>query len=219
MTSFPLSARFRRALLAAAALASAAALTVPAGAATAAPPPGGGVPYANVPGTTLVQLTPAKLAQCPWLNPALPVSSRVHMLLAKMTLADKIDMMYNQANGHGYEGYVAGQSSLCIPPLISQDDSAGVGAGATNVTQLPDPETLAAAWDPSLAYEYGKVNGIEHWGKGIDMVLGPTINMDRLPVWGRSFEVFGEDPYLTGQVGVAETDGIQSEGVMAQAKH
>jgi beta-glucosidase len=183
------------------------------------PPPGGGVPYANIPGTTLVQLTPAMLAQCPWLNPSLPVGQRVGMLLSGMTLADKIDLMYNQANGQGYEGYVEGQSSLCIPPLISQDDSAGVGSGATNVTQLPDPETLAAAWDPTLAYEYGQVNGIEHWGKGIDMILGPTINIDRLPVWGRSYEVFGEDPYLTGQLGVAETDGIQSEGVMAQAKH
>jgi beta-glucosidase len=185
--------------------------------AQAAPP--GLVPYAGIPGTTLVPLTAAKLAQCPWLSPSLPVGRRVSMLLSKMTLADKIDMMYNQANGQGYEGYVEGQPSLCIPALISQDDSAGVGSGFTNVTQLPDPETLAAAWDPSLAYEYGQVNGIEHWGKGIDMVLGPTINIDRVPDWGRSFEVFGEDPYLTGQLGVAETDGIQSEGVMAQVKH
>jgi len=88
---------------------------------TAGPPsPAGGVLYANIPGTTLVQLTPTGLAQCPWLNPSLPVGQRVSMLLSKMTLADKIDLMYNQANGDGYEGYVEGQSSLCIPPLISQ---------------------------------------------------------------------------------------------------
>jgi beta-glucosidase len=209
-------------LLGAAALAASGLAGAPAAASAAgqaAAPSSGSVPYANIPGTTLVQLTPAKLAQCPWLNPVLPVSQRVQMLLSKMSLSDKIGLMYNQADGHGYEGYVEGQPSLCIPALISQDDSAGVGSGATNVTQLPDPETLAAAWDPDLAYTYGRVNGIEHWGKGIDMVLGPTINMDRLPVWGRSFEVFGEDPYLTGQLGVAETDGIQSEGVMAQVKH
>jgi len=217
--------RWRRPALTALSVGIATALGLLGGGLAAVPPAAaslagtGGVPYANIPGTQLVPLTAATLAQCPWLNTALPISQRVGMLLSKMTLQDKISMMYNQADGHGYEGYVAGQPSLCIPPLTSQDDSAGVAAGATNVTQLPDPETLAAAWDPQLAYEYGRVNGTEHWGKGIDMILGPTVNIDRLPVWGRSFEVFGEDPYLTGQLGVAETEGIQSEGVMAQVKH
>jgi beta-glucosidase len=214
-----------------AALAAAAALAALAGLAVAAPPSRAAqpsraalaamesaVPYANVPGTRLIALTPAKLAQCPWLDPRLPVGTRVRMVMAEMTLQDKVHLM-EQGAGDGYVGRVPGQAALCIPAMTSQDDSSGVGDGLANVTQLPDPETLAAAWDPSLAYRYGQVNGIEHWEKGVDVTFGPTINIDRNPVWGRSFEVFGEDPYLTGQLAAAETEGIQSQGELAQDKH
>jgi len=217
--------RRRRAVMFVGAL-LAVAVTTPATAAAGQPsgppvpaPPSSGVPYAQIPGAKLVALTPARLHQCPWLNPRLPISQRVRMLLAKMTLQDKINMMFAQKKYDGYAGYLLPQPSLCIPPLTSQDDSEGVGDGATGVTQLPAPEALAASWNRNLAYQYGQVNGIEHWGKGIDMVFGPTINIDRLPNWGRSFEVFGEDPYLTGQLAVSNIDGIQSEGVLAQTKH
>ncbi len=146
------------------------------------------------------------------------------MLLSRMSLDDKIAEMYideptTTGPYAGYEGFVPAQPALCIPDLVEQDGSLGVAYGATNVTQLPSEISLASAWDPTLAYQYGVVNGQEHRAKGIAMVLGPGINIDRDPRWGRNFEMFSEDPLLTSALGTADVEGIQSQGVMADPKH
>ena len=91
--------------------------------------------------------------------------------------------------------------------------------GLTGVTQLPAGVALAAAWDPSLAQQYGQVIGAEEFGKGASANLGPTVNIDRDPRWGRSFEALSEDPFLNSALDVAEIGGVQSQGVMAQVKH
>ncbi|HEX3801913.1 MAG TPA: glycoside hydrolase family 3 C-terminal domain-containing protein [Solirubrobacteraceae bacterium] len=141
-----------------------------------------------------------------------------------MSLTDKIAEMYideptTTGPYAGYEGFVPAQSALCIPALIEQDGSLGVAYGATDATQLPSEVSLGSAWDPTLAYQYGAVNGQEHRAKGIAMVLGPGINIDRDPRWGRNFEMFSEDPLLTSALGTADIEGIQSQGVMADPKH
>jgi beta-glucosidase len=146
------------------------------------------------------------------------------MLMSRMSLTDKIAEMYideptTTGPYAGYEGYVPAQPALCIPSLIEQDGSVGVAYGATGVTQLPAEISLGSAWDPTLAYQYGVVNGQEHRAKGIAMVLGPGINIDRDPRWGRNFEMFSEDPLLTSALGTADVEGIQSQGVMADPKH
>jgi beta-glucosidase len=161
---------------------------------------------------------------CPWLDTTLPVGKRVNMLLSAMSLSDKIAEMYiNEPTTTGpyagYEGYVPAQPALCIPDLVEQDGSLGVAYGATDVTQLPSEVSLASAWDPTLAYQYGAVNGAEHRAKGIAVVLGPGINIDRDPRWGRNFEMFSEDPLLTTALGDADIEGLQSQGVMADVKH
>ena len=91
--------------------------------------------------------------------------------------------------------------------------------GVPGVTQLPAPVALAAAWDPALARAYGTVVGSEERGKGADVNLGPTVNIVRDPRWGRAFESYGEDPYLSGQTAVGFIGGVQSQGVMSQVKH
>jgi beta-glucosidase-like glycosyl hydrolase len=141
-----------------------------------------------------------------------------------MSLTDKIAEMYiNEPTTTGpyagYEGYVPAQPALCIPALMEQDGSQGVAYGATNVTQLPAEISLASAWDPTLAYQYGVVNGQEHRAKGIAVVLGPGINIQRDPRWGRNFEMFSEDPLLTSALGTADVEGLQSQQVMADVKH
>ncbi|WP_412731053.1 glycoside hydrolase family 3 C-terminal domain-containing protein [Dyella aluminiiresistens] len=88
-----------------------------------------------------------------------------------------------------------------------------------NVTQLPAPVALAATWDTNLAEQYGAVVGDEQWGKGVDVDLGPTVNIVRDPRWGRAFESYGEDPYLNGYIGAGYVNGVQSTGVMAEVKH
>ena len=89
----------------------------------------------------------------------------------------------------------------------------GVADQLTGVTQLPAGVSLAATWDPSLAYQYGQVVGSEERGKGADVNLGPTVNIDRDPRWGRSFEAFTEDPFLNAALATSEIDGVQSRGV------
>ena len=66
---------------------------------------------------------------------------------------------------------------------------------------------------------YGSAYGAEQAGKGHNIALGPTVNILRLPLWGRAPETFSEDPYLTGRQAAAEIRGIQSQHVIATVKH
>ena len=143
---------------------------------------------------------------------------RADELLAQMTTAEKLTMLHGGASC-GYVGCVDGNARLGIPALHLQDGPVGVGDGLSGVTQMAAPVAGAASWDTSLMQNYGQVLGSEQWGKGTNVVLAPTINIVRDPRWGRAFESLGEDPYLAGQLGAADIQGIQSQGPMAQVKH
>src|SRR5580698_730593 len=194
------------------------AVLLPAGLATAASASAGSSSARSAPAHDAAR-TAASSASCPWLNQSLPVSQRLKMLMAKMTLADKINMVTGAGTSQPYVFYISAIPSLCIPAMGEEDGPLGVGDGLTGVTQLPSAVSLAAAWDPSLASQYGKVVGSEEHGKGAMVNLGPTVNIDRDPRWGRSFEAFTEDPYLNSAVTVSEIDGVQSQGEMSQVKH
>jgi beta-glucosidase len=84
---------------------------------------------------------------------------------------------------------------------------------------LPSGTALAAAWDVDLAYAYGAVAAAEARRKGVDVVLGPTVNLHRSPLGGRHFEAFSEDPLLTGELAAAYVRGLQDNGVAATPKH
>ena len=165
-----------------------------------------------------VVLGVAQAAGHPWDATALAPAQRAEALLAAMTLAEKLDMLHGGASCR-YVGCVNGNTRLGIPPLHLQDGPAGVGDGLGGVTLLPAPVAGAATWDTELMRRYGEVLGAEHWAKGVNVVLAPTVNIVRDPRWGRAFESFGEDPYLAGRIGAADILGIQSQGPMAQVKH
>lgn len=154
----------------------------------------------------------------PWMDTSLSPDQRADLVLAQMTLDEKIAMLHG-ASGSAYVGYVPGNSRLGIPALYLEDGPAGVADGMTGVTQLPAPVVGAASWDPSLMQQYGQVIGSEEAGKGANVTLAPTINITRDPRWGRAFESIGEDPYLNGQMGASDIQGIQSQGEIAQVKH
>ncbi|MCU1445211.1 beta-glucosidase [Cryobacterium sp.] len=84
---------------------------------------------------------------------------------------------------------------------------------------LPSSTALGAAWDPSIARRYGNVAAVEARRKGVDVVLGPTINLHRSPLGGRHFEAFSEDPVLTAKLAAAYVTGVQENGVGATPKH
>ena len=131
----------------------------------------------------------------------------------------ELDDMVHRVNGGGYPGNTVAIPSLCVPALAITDGPAGVSDGLTGVTQLPAPVSAAATWDPSEVHEYGTVVGKELAGKGVDIDEGPTIDIVRDPRWGRAFESYGEDPYLSGQMAAADVEGVQSEGPVAMIKH
>jgi beta-glucosidase len=160
---------------------------------------------------------PAANAACPWVDSNAPVSQRVSQVLGQMSLAQKITLVHG--TGGSYVGNTPAIAALCIPALNLEDGPAGIGDGMNGVTQLPAPVAAAATWDPAAEQSYGAVIGAEDAGKGVNIDLGPTINIDRDPRWGRAFESMSEDPYLAGQLSAAEIRGVQSQGVMAQVKH
>ena len=112
-----------------------------------------------------------------------------------------------------------GIPSLCIPALTLTDGPNGIAYHMRGVTQLPAAIGVAATFDPSMARATGTVMGQEARAKGIDAAQGPELNLARVPEAGRIFEAFGEDPVLTGAMGVAGVEGIQSTGTLANLKH
>jgi beta-glucosidase len=164
-------------------------------------------------------VAPGSQATCPWLNDSESISARVSQLMSKMSLGNEIDLVEGHGSTNPYVFYEPPIPSLCIPQLGEEDGPNGVGDELTGVTQLPAGVALAATFSPALARQYGAVVGAEEWGKGAAVNLGPTINLDRDPRWGRSFESLTEDPYLSGDLASSEIDGVQSQGEMSQVKH
>ena len=190
------------------AAAGAALIAVPAGAAARSP----------ARSSTLASRD-AATTSCPWATSHAPVAQRVAQVMTHMTIPDEITMVEGQGTTNPYVFYMAGIPSLCIPAMGEEDGPNGVADGLTNVTQLPAGVALAATFDPSLANQYGQVIGSEEVGKGASVNLGPTVNIDRDPRWGRSFETYTEDPYLNGALATNEIGGVQSTGELDQVKH
>ncbi|MEJ2667570.1 MAG: glycoside hydrolase family 3 C-terminal domain-containing protein [Deinococcales bacterium] len=86
-------------------------------------------------------------------------------------------------------------------------------------TCFPTAVALASSWDVELVREVGAALGAEAAALGVDVLLGPGVNIKRTPLGGRNFEYFSEDPYLAGELAVAWIDGLQSRGVGASVKH
>lgn len=155
---------------------------------------------------------------------AAPVTgdARVDQLLSRMTLQEKLTLIHDSQEDpgsyQGQAGYIAGTPRLSIPGLRMADGPPGV------LTRHPsEAETatmgVAATFDTALAEENGVVIGREARALGVDVSLQPYINIDRDLAWRRAYNTYGEDPLLTGQMGAAVIQGIQSQHVMAVAKH
>ena len=86
-------------------------------------------------------------------------------------------------------------------------------------TSFPTASASAATWDPELIAAMGAAIGLEAQSLGVDVVLGPGVNMKRNPLCGRNFEYFSEDPYLAGKLGAAWIQGMQKQGIAACLKH
>ncbi len=147
----------------------------------------------------------------PYKNPKLAVQKRVADLLKRMTLEEKIDLL----GGTGFA--TKPNERLGIPELRMTDGP--VGARWEPSTAFPAGIAMAATWNTKQIEEVGEGIGREVLGKGRHVILGPCVNIARLPLGGRDFESYGEDPYLAGKMAVNYIDGVQKEGVAATVKH
>ena len=147
----------------------------------------------------------------PYLDKTLSIEERVEDLLKRMTLEEKIEML----GGTGFETKAI--ERLGIPPLNMADGPLGVRWD--NSTALPSGILLGATWNPEIVTEFGKVLATETKAKGRHVILAPCVNIARIPVGGRNFESFGEDPFLTSRITVNYIKGVQNENVVATVKH
>src|ERR1700722_6287556 len=155
------------------------------------------------------------LGICPLLAQSRPadIDKRVDSLLHQMTIEEKIDYI-----GGVNDFYIRAIARLGIPALRMSDGPLGVhDYGPT--TAYPAGIALAASWDTDLAKRVGEAMGQDARARGVNFILAPGMNIYRAPMNGRNFEYFGEDPFLAGRIAVSMIQGIQSQGVIATAKH
>ena len=147
-------------------------------------------------------------------------------ILAKMTLDEKLGMLYGIRMFSS-----AGVPRLGIPDFEFADGPFGIreeleakswasaGLGNDLATYFPSGSALAATWSPELAYKYGVAIGTEGRLRGKDMLLGPAINIQRIPTGGRTYEYLSEDPFLSARLSVGYTKGAQDAGIAVCLKH
>jgi beta-glucosidase len=148
--------------------------------------------------------------------------ARARQIVARMTLDEKIAQLHGIRDANNFR-VIPGVPRLGIPALHMTNGPAGVGPGGAGpqkpATAFPAPIAVAATWDPELAHTYGKLEAEETRSLGSQLFESPDINIARVPQGGRVFESFGEDPYLTAHIAVADIEGIQSINMLANVKH
>ncbi len=148
------------------------------------------------------------------------VEARIDDLLGVMTLDQKISQMSGVHPLPQNNTWATPElTELGVPGLKMIDGPRGVSTWAGQATAFPVGVARAATFDPELERRVGVAMAREVRGLGSNTILAPTINVLRHPRWGRSQETYGEDPWLLGTMGAAYVKGVQSEGVLATAKH
>ena len=151
------------------------------------------------------------------MSPSDEIEAQFDALLERMTLDEKIALM----SGVDFWSTLA-VPRVDIPKMRLTDGPNGARgdfAGTETAACFPVGAALAASWNVDLVREVGVALGEETRTKGAQVLLAPTINLQRTPVGGRNFECFSEDPHLTSRLAVTYVEGVQSVGVAACAKH
>ncbi|MCU4743764.1 beta-glucosidase [Natronoglomus mannanivorans] len=151
-------------------------------------------------------------------------TDQVATLCEQLTREEKLRLVQGAPDPEGTAtGYVPGIERLEIPPFRLVDGPMGVRAGGfeegLSATAFPASIALAATFDPDLARRQGAAMGREAKARGQDAVLGPGVNLIRVPHCGRNFEYFSEDPALASALGAGVVEGLQDEDVVATPKH
>jgi len=141
------------------------------------------------------------------------VEKKIDSIINQMTLLEKAEMI------GGYQEFdIRPLKRLGIPLIRMADGPAGVRNYGQS-TAYPSTILITASFDPDMMKKVGASVGKEAKAKDVQIMLAPAMNIYRAPMCGRNFEYLGEDPYLAGKIAAAYIQGVQSEGVMATAKH
>ena len=138
--------------------------------------------------------------------------------IAALTLEEKVQLLTGRDFWSTWPN-----ENIGLRRIVFSDGPSGVRGEAWDERDpslnLPSATALASSWDPDIARRYGAAAAVEARRKGVDVVLGPTINLHRSPLGGRHFEAFSEDPVLTADIAAAYVRGVQDNGVGATLKH
>lgn len=118
----------------------------------------------------------------------------------------------------GVPSFVMSDGPHGVRRQLGDADHLGI-AESEKATCFPTASAVAATWNPELARDMGEALGLEARGLGVDVLLGPGLNIKRSPLCGRNFEYFSEDPILAGRMAAGLVEGIQSTGTAACPKH
>lgn len=154
-------------------------------------------------------------------RPEVPAASRAAALVGRLTLDEKAALTAGVDSWH-----TAAIPRLGIPALRLSDGPSGArgdtspqGVPRTPSICIPSGTALGATWDPDLVAEAAAAVARQALEKGARVLLAPTVNLHRHPLWGRNFEAFSEDPVLTARLAVAYIRAVQGAGVAATVKH
>ena len=151
---------------------------------------------------------------------------KIDQLIAQMTLEEKVNMLHSKTNMSS-----AGVERLGIADMHYADGPFGIreegvpngfqpaGWKLDSATYFPTGSALAATWSREMAYLYGTGMGTEARLRGKDVILGPAVNIQRLPVGGRTYEYLSEDPILSAALSLEYTKGVQDKGTAVCIKH
>jgi beta-glucosidase len=156
----------------------------------------------------------------------LQYDSKIDSIIKQMTIEEKVEMLHakHMFVSSGVERLGIADIRYADGPFgireeMQPDSWAGLGWETDKATFFPTGSALAATWSPELAYEFGTGMAKEARLRGKDMILGPAINIQRIPTGGRTYEYLSEDPLLSAKLAAGYTRGVQDNGVAVCLKH
>lgn len=145
----------------------------------------------------------------------------VEALVASMTLEEKCSLTVGADNWHSAAIERLGVSAVKMTdgPNGARGETSGGGLSLTPSVCIPSATAIGATWDLEVAGRLSGAIARQALEKGAGVLLAPTVNLHRHPLWGRNFEAFSEDPLLTGRLAVSYIHGVQDQAVIATVKH
>ena len=159
-------------------------------------------------------------------DPLMRNEKKISGIISKMTLEEKVNMLHGKhmftsegVPAQGIADMVYADGPFGIREEMEPHSWNSLHLTTDSATFFPTGSALAATWNEEMAYQYGIGMAREARLRGKDMILGPAINIQRIPTGGRTYEYLSEDPFLSSRLSVAYTNGVQDNGVAVCVKH